>query len=69
MRGVAAIGIFPDPALGDEIRAGAAQDGQTYPKPEGDIAIDNAYHAFLGTVDVGTDGFTILLHEIGHALW
>ena len=58
-----AVGIFPDPSYVDRI----FDERTVYPHPEGDIAIDN-YDSVFATLQQGSRGFGILVHEIGHAL-
>lgn len=58
-----AVGIFPDPAYVDR----AFGERTNYPRPEGDIAIDN-YDPEFAALHPGSRGFGILIHEIGHAL-
>jgi Ca2+-binding RTX toxin-like protein len=68
---VAASAIFPDPAFADLLLAdwGYTRAGGVfpYPGPEGDITFDNLNLAFASLAP-GTEGFAIILHEIGHAL-
>src|SRR6187455_2607244 len=44
--GAVGLGIFPDPAFAAVFRAAAAEDGETYTKPEGDVFFDNYSPAF-----------------------
>jgi Ca2+-binding RTX toxin-like protein len=69
--GVAGIGIFPDPDVGDRIleSLGYSRTGGQFPAPriEGDITF-NSNHFIFDNLAVGGRGFYVMLHEIGHAL-
>jgi len=66
--GALALGVFPDPVLGDAI-APLLVGSLPYPTIEGDIFIDNYNYVFQAQNFVpGAIGYTLMLHEIGHAL-
>lgn len=60
---------FPDPDYADGVLSDPDDraDRTTYPAPEGDVDFDN-YDAHYGFLNAGGVGFTVILHEIGHAL-
>src|SRR6185503_13486072 len=66
---VAGIGVFPDPDVADKLLASLGYSRNSgdfpYPNPEGDISYNPAQ--FLSLL-AGSEGFEIILHEIGHAL-
>jgi len=60
---VTGLAIFPDPNFADLFRS------SDWPRPEGDIFIDNVVDVFFpGSFNRGGLTFETLLHEIGHAL-
>ncbi|TND05563.1 MAG: serralysin, partial [Rhodocyclaceae bacterium] len=62
----AGVSVFPDPAWGDDFLTGLVMSRSQYPKPEGDVFLDDS---FLNRYNrPGAYGFTISVHEIGHAL-
>jgi len=65
------LGVFPDPAFADELllEAGYSRSGGRfpYPLPEGDITFDSENTVF-SNLSSGSEGFYVMLHEIGHAL-
>ena len=65
--GSAGAAVFPDPSVGDLIIAELGFTRSSYPKPEGDVFLDEAYPGFA-YVQPGGYGFAVGLHEIGHAL-
>lgn len=65
--GAIALGIFPSPSFGDTFLSGIGESRATYPRLEGDIALDN-YHVAYGYASPGGIGFLTMIHEIGHAL-
>jgi len=75
--GAAAVGFFPSPSFANSALASSGYTRATYPNPEGDIFFDNfnllyRYGApftdeYLIAIP-GTAAFTIVLHEIAHAL-
>jgi hypothetical protein len=65
--GAAALGFFPDPAYATSILDEAGYTRTQYPRPEGDVLLDNYYSGFNHLADGGFGLWTII-HEIGHAL-
>src|SRR5258708_10161478 len=72
--GAIGLGIFPSPVAANDIYPDTVIPGTnqpysraTWPKPEGDVFLDNYYSAFSNS-NLGTPGFAVVLHEIGHAL-
>jgi hypothetical protein len=61
-----AMALFPDPAYVDASIGGAYTRAQ-YPRPDGDVLIDNFCSGFANTQPGGYAQFAIL-HELGHAL-
>jgi Ca2+-binding RTX toxin-like protein len=68
---IAGLGIFPDPQYADLLlqESGYTRNSGPFPvpRPEGDISFDN-FHGSFYSLDPGTQGFEVILHEIGHAL-
>ena len=62
-----ALGIFPDNSFAALVRDIHAEVGIAYPKPEGDVFIDNYYPGF-SVLYPGGFGLNAIMHEIGHAL-
>ncbi len=72
--GAIGLGLFPSPVTANDIYPDTVIPGTnqpysraTWPKPEGDVFLDNYYSAFSNS-NLGTPGFAVVLHEIGHAL-
>ncbi|HEX2827759.1 MAG TPA: FG-GAP-like repeat-containing protein [Burkholderiales bacterium] len=63
---VGGIGIFPSAAASDILLSETGYTRATYPRPEGDIFLNDALLA--GFMSPGNAGFQVILHEIGHAL-
>lgn len=61
------LGIFPSPAFANSLLSATGDTRASYPKPEGDIALDNYFQGF-NYLSQGGIGLTFMLHEIGHAL-
>jgi Ca2+-binding RTX toxin-like protein len=66
--GAVGLGVFPSGALADAFIAASGYSRSEYPRPEGDVFIDNASPIFSNGTLPGTAGLAVLLHEIGHAL-
>ena len=62
-----ALGFFPDPAYATALLDDFGYSRTTYPRPEGDVLLDNFYGGFNNLSDGGT-GYWTILHELGHAL-
>lgn len=68
------LALFPDPAFGNSFlnflsSVFEQQITRTdYPKPEGDIFIDDFSGLWFPYLGAGEIGFEVLLHEIGHSL-
>jgi Ca2+-binding RTX toxin-like protein len=62
--GAIGLGVIPDPGFANTLLAGFGYSRGSYPRPEGDIFLDNNFLAF----GPGTSGMRVVLHEIGHAL-
>jgi serralysin len=67
LQNFAGLAHFPDTDYVEGLLSGNGIDRSIYPKPEGDVFFDNddAPFEFL---DAGGAGFTVILHELGHAL-
>jgi hypothetical protein len=65
--GAVGLGVFPDPDYAAGLRDLAGYSAAEYPNPAGDVFLDNFYPAFQ-FLSAGGKGFSIVLHEIGHAL-
>ena len=71
--GALGIGLFPDSEMGDSWLTDVddlynmSLNRANYPKPEGDIYFDDMQEEF-DFLHAGSLGFSIILHEIGHAL-
>lgn len=65
--GAVGLGVLPDPAHAAEVRDSAGFTAAEYPNPAGDVFLDNFYQAFQ-FLSAGGEGYSIVLHEIGHAL-
>ncbi|MBL8339065.1 MAG: PD40 domain-containing protein, partial [Rhodoferax sp.] len=65
--GASALGFFPDPAFATDTLASSGYTRTEYPRPEGDVLLDNFYEGFFDLSD-GREGLWTILHEIGHAL-
>lgn len=65
------LGIFPDPVFADELLEvlGYSRTGGEFPvpRPEGDISFDSLHFVFENLAP-GSQGFYVMLHEIGHSL-
>ena len=64
---IVGIGLFPNEVFADSIAASNGYNTLSYPKPEGDITF-NIEHPVFDWVNLGSNSFHIILHEIGHAL-
>lgn len=62
-----AVGFFPDPGYADATLADSGYTRLQYPRPEGDVLIDNHFSGFQSLQD-GRFGLWALMHEVGHAL-
>ena len=67
LTGAVALGLFPDPAYANTVLDAAGYTRAQYPRPEGDILLDNFFAGFNYLGDGGF-GFWTMIHEIGHAL-
>jgi Ca2+-binding RTX toxin-like protein len=65
--GASALGFFPDPGFSDDTLSSAGYTRIQYPRPEGDVLLDNFYQSFFDLSD-GREGLWTIIHEIGHAL-
>jgi len=69
---VLGMGLFPDPAYVDAeflpFLADAYNERSEYAQPEGDIDLNTGAGIPWGSIGPGSEGFSVLLHEIGHAL-
>lgn len=65
--GAVALGFFPDPGYATDTLTEAGYTRTQYPRPEGDVLIDNFYAGFQYLQDGGF-GLWALIHELGHAL-
>src|SRR3990167_994677 len=65
--GAAAIGLFPDHNIGSDFLSELGISRVQYPNPEGDIFFDDTYIGF-SYLQSGGFGFSVAVHEIGHAL-
>ena len=64
---IAGRGIFPNSAFADSIIASEGNTIFSYPNPEGDITF-NVDSPVFDWINIGSNLFHIVLHEIGHAL-
>ena len=64
---IAGRGMFPNSAFADSIVASEGNTIFSYPNPEGDITF-NIDSPVFDWVNLGSNSFHIVLHEIGHAL-
>lgn len=60
--------VFPDPAFGDVILSGLGMTRNDWPNIEGAIFYDSFKSPFAFFADPGGTGFSVGIHEIGHAL-
>lgn len=61
--------IFPDTAFGNALLDEIGVDRTQWPSPEGLVMFDNYDYVFYGAASLpGGQGFTTIIHEIGHAL-
>ena len=65
--GAVGLGFFPDPAYATASINDFGYTRTEYPRPEGDVLLDNFYSGFASVAD-GSFGYWAILHEIGHAL-
>jgi hypothetical protein len=65
------IGLFPDPQAADEFQRlwgySRTSGAFPWPRPEGDIFFDTLFSEF-NTLEPGSTGYEVILHEIGHTL-
>lgn len=66
--GATGFAVFPDYAWGNSVLANIGTSRTTWPSPEGTILLDNLQLPFQFGAQQGGSGFTIIMHEIGHAL-
>lgn len=64
--GSVGLGVFPDPAFGDQWLQLLGVSRQQYPNVEGSVYLDN-FHDVFNYDQPGGRGFWVLLHELGHA--
>ena len=62
-----AMGLFPDPATARSLISDFGYSAAQYPRPEGDVFLDNFYSGFSYLNDGGLALWAII-HELGHAL-
>lgn len=65
--GSVGLGVFPDPAFGDQWLSLLGVSRADYPNVEGSVYLDN-FHEVFDYDQPGGRGFWVLLHELGHAL-
>jgi Ca2+-binding RTX toxin-like protein len=65
--GLTALGFFPDPQFADLLLTQVGYSRALYPAPEGDITF-NPTVPYFASLNVGSAGFEVILHEIGHSL-
>jgi serralysin len=65
--GAVGLGIFPSPSYGDLFVTLGDYDRASYPRPEGDVFLDNSFSGY-NLLTPGQIGLYLILHEIGHAL-
>ena len=59
--------FFPDPTYATQLINGAGISRTEYPRPEGDVLLDN-FHPVYAYLNDGGAGYWTMIHEIGHAL-
>jgi Ca2+-binding RTX toxin-like protein len=64
---VAGAAFFPDADYVEEAVYSDEVDRTTWPAPEGDVFLDN-FEEHFDYLDPGGAGFTVILHELAHAL-
>jgi serralysin len=64
---VAGAAFFPDAGYVEEAVYSDEVDRTTWPAPEGDVFLDN-FEEHFDYLDPGGAGFTVILHELAHAL-
>ena len=64
---VAGAAFFPDASYVEEAVYSDEIDRTTWPAPEGDVFLDN-FEEHFNYLDPGGAGYTIILHELAHAL-
>lgn len=66
--GTLGLGVFPSSSFANTLLAIDGITRNQYPRPEGDIFLDDFSPAWWPYVHPGEIGFETILHEIGHAL-
>ncbi len=66
--GTLALGIFPDPTFGNAVLASEGLSRSDWPNIEGAIFYDSYQDPFRYYTNLGGKGFSVGIHEIGHAL-
>ena len=64
---IAGRGLFPNLEFAERIVTSEGNNTISYPQPEGDITF-NVDHPVFDWINLGSNSFHIVLHEIGHAL-
>ena len=65
--GAVALGFFPDPRYATLVLTSGGYTRENYPRPEGDLLLDNYHPIYSYLADAGV-GYATLVHEIGHVL-
>ena len=64
---IAGRGLFPNVEFADSVAASEGNNIFSYPNPEGDITL-NVDNPTFDWINLGSNSFHIILHEIGHAI-